>query len=338
MAISVLPAAPARLVDGEGLPQFGKFAGKVSAVDWSHLSGPYAHGAWWRRVHHKRWRHVALSTDAIFCNVSILDLGWSGAALSQVFERGSGALLASFEQEGLPGVTAQVGDQPFEGAVSHFSSGGRQVVFQHVPHSARFRLSVHDARFELAAELDAGAGTGGPPLLAVAPILHGAVHATQKSGGMALSGQLRLDGRVYELAGGVGWSDYANGFLARETHWQRASAHDMTLGFNLQKGYFGHSENALWLDGKLYALGNARFDYKPEQTLDAWHIYTEDGLLDLEFQPEGEYRHNHNMWLAASRYVQAAGSFIGWVRPYADGPTHDIDRLYGTAEVHFSRW
>ncbi len=336
MPASQLPQAPLRVVDADGMPHFGKFAGAAQSIDWSGLEPPYLRGTWWRRFHHKRWRLVVLATERVFCSVGMVDLGWSNTAFAHVFERGSGALLADFVQDSAPGLASYVGDCPLAGADSHFSHAGKRIDFRHDGASGHFRLQLHCDAFEIDAELDAS--RAGPALLAIGPIQRGSVHATQKSAGMALQGAIALEGRRYDLSGGVGWSDYSNGFLAHETAWRWACAQSLTIGFNLQAGYFGHAENALWLDGNLYPLGHARFDFKPGQTLDAWHIYTEDGLLDVEFQPEGEWRQNRNILLAASRHVQASGTYIGWVRTAPEAPAHDIDRLVGMAEDHFSRW
>ena len=62
------------------------------------------------------------------------------------------------------------------------------------------------------------------------------------------------------------------------TKWSlSACAQSPGLGFNLQQGYFGEHENALWLDGRLIPLGAAQFDFDPRQPLAPWRIRTSDG-------------------------------------------------------------
>src|SRR5690606_28747478 len=121
--------------------------------------------------------------------------------------------------------------------------------------------------------------------------------------------------------------DSSNGLLARDTAWRWASAHNHRLGFNLQQGYFGHQENALWLDGALRPLGAAQFAFDPAQPLHPWRIYTDDGLLDLQFRPEGARQDRRNVGVAASSYIQPVGTFHGWVRVSSAAPAIPVDGL-----------
>jgi hypothetical protein len=72
----------------------------------------------------------------------------------------------------------------------------------------------------------------------------------------------------------------------RGNGWRWASAHRAGLGFNLQQGY-GPAENAIWLEQQLFALEGVQFHFDPQQPLRPWHISDDDGLLDLQFTPEG---------------------------------------------------
>ncbi len=165
-----------------------------------------------------------------------------------------------------------------------------------------------------------------------------ALHATQKSGGLALDGEVRVGTSAFSLAGGVASVDYSNGLLARDTAWRWASAHGQGIGFNLQAGYFGAAENALWLDQTIIPLGAASFDFDPAAPLAPWHIKTDDGLLDLVFTPEGARSEDKNLLVAASHYVQPIGTFSGTVRAAQDAPARQIDALVGVTEEHRSRW
>lgn len=331
---TVLPAAPAAVPDAEGQPCFGRFAGQVEHVDWTRLAAPYRRGALWRHFHHKRWQYVALATEELFCGIAIVDIGWTNTAFAYAFDRRQRKEVAGYSQDGLPGLTAHVGDGPDR--ASRFRFFGNRIKYQPLDGGRNYRLSVRCGRFEVDAEF--GDAQAAPRLLAIGPIAGGSVHATQKSPGLPLRGEVRAGGARYRLHGGVASFDYSNGLLARETAWRWASAHGLDLGFNLQAGYFGNHENALWLDGQLIPLGNARFDYRADDPLAPWHIHTDDGLLDLHFQPEGARREDKNLLLAASRYVQPIGCFSGWVKPARDAAPRRVTRLVGVTEDHFSRW
>jgi hypothetical protein len=336
MTSLLLPKAPTAIVGHDGLPLLGKFAGQTGPIAWTGLTGPYARGRLWRRLHHKRWQYAALCTDEVFCAAAVVDLGWIATAFVYVFDRARGEVVAAFSQNGLPGVNGRVSERPAVGTASHFALFGNRLDFYQLPGQPVYRLTVRCRGLELDAELDARHAA--PFLLAVGPVEQGAVHATQKSPGMPLSGSVRAGGRVYDLAGGVGSTDYSNGLLARETAWRWASAHTLELGFNLQAGYFGQCENALWIHGRLVPLGAAQFDFERGARQGPWRIRTDDGLLDLQFQPQGERREDRSLLIAASRYVQPLGTFSGWVRPDPGGPAIEIDRLFGVTEDHYSRW
>jgi hypothetical protein len=331
-----LPPAPPSVLDEAGQPRCGRYSGTVAAIDWARLRAPYAHSALWRHFHHKRWQYLALATEKLFCGIAIVDLGWTSTAFAYAFERTRGQEIASYSQDGIPGISASVSDRPADGAASRFSFFRQQIKFQQSGAAGHYDLSLRCGRFQIDAECDASGAA--PFLLAVGPILGGACHATQKSSGIALRGQARVGEQAYSLDGGVASFDYSNGLLARQTAWRWASAHSMELGFNVQAGYFGTQENVLWLDGQLYPLGNAHFDYDADNPMAAWHIHTDDGLLYLQFLPEGARYQNKNLLIAVSRYVQPIGTFTGWVRQSRNAPKRRVERLVGVTEDHFSRW
>lgn len=325
-----LPRAPRAVVDSAGQPCLGRYAGQADSFNWAALAAPYGRSAWWRRFHHKRWHYVAFAGEELFCAVAIVDLGWTSTAFAYAFERRKGKLIASFAQDGLPALSAQLAAHA--GGASSFGWPARRI--RVATEQGRQVLTLRCDQFEIDAEW----ACAGELLLAVGQVDGGALHATQKSPGMALLGQARIGARSFSLDGGVASVDYSNGLLARSTDWRWACAHSLALGFNLQAGYFGANENALWLDGKIIALGAAQFDFDPADPMAPWHVWTDDGLLALHFTPEGMRRQDKNLIVAASHYVQPIGTFSGWVRAAPHAPMVVIKQLVGVTEDHRSRW
>ena len=332
--VKSLPTAPERLFDADGQLRQGRFVGSTGNIDWAHLASPLKRSAWWRHFHHKRWMYVALVSEDYFCAVALVDIGWTSTAFAYVFDRRVARVVAGFSQDGLPGFGARLAQRCGEGANHHFQFGSHRVDICHVPSHHAHSLQLRSPGFEMDIEF----ADGGPLLLAAGPIAGGVAHVTQKSSGLALSGELRLAGKRHSFEGGVASFDYSNGLLARETAWRWASAHSLTLGFNLQKGYFGDQENALWLDGEIFPLGAAIFDFDEHNPMAPWHIRTSDGLVDLEFFPQGVRREDKNLWLAASRYVQPIGLFNGVVQAAQDSKKQIVKGLIGVTEDHQSRW
>lgn len=325
-----LAPAPDQLVGPGGVAATGRYRGLTGEIDWTRLAPPYARSRWWRRFHHKRWHYVAMSAGDLFCAVAIVDLGWTSTAFAYVFDRRLRKVVASYSQDGLPGLTATLANHA--GQVSRFRFLSNRIVI--APGAHGYALTLRCPGFAI----DARFGGAAPQLLAVGPAAGGSLHATQKSGGMALDGELRIGAARHSLAGGVASVDYSNGLLGRETDWRWASAHGLDIGFNLQAGYFGAAENALWIDGEIVALGAAQFEFDGADPLAPWRVSTDDGLLDLTFQPEGARSENKNLLVAASRYVQPIGTFSGTVRAGPQAAPRRIDGLAGVTEDHSSRW
>ena len=103
-----LPPAPRQVVDARGQPALGRFAGLADSFEWAALAPPWRRSAWWRRFHHKRWHYVALACEDVFCAVAIVDLGWTSTAFAYVFDRRTRELIATFSQDGVPGLSARL--------------------------------------------------------------------------------------------------------------------------------------------------------------------------------------------------------------------------------------
>ncbi len=334
-----LGAPPAaNVVDGR--PATGCYAGLLPVFDWHGLAGEFHRSALWRRFHHKRWQYVALGHEELFVGVAIVHLGWASAAFAYAFDRGARRLLADVSRTGLPGWGARVAEGLGAGSVSSFGGPGLRIRFA-ATGPQRYQLTVASRRLKVEAQLDGSAAA--PLLLAIGPIGRGGcAHGTQKSSALAVSGSVRAGEpgreRVVDLADACASLDYSNGLLARRTAWKWASAHSPSLGFNLQQGYFGEHENVLWLDGQLIKLGAARFEYDRARPLASWRISTDDGLVSLNFVPEGLRAEDKQLGVAASHYVQPVGHFSGWVKAAADAPERPVNRLLGVTEDHRSTW
>jgi hypothetical protein len=330
MAPSALPPAPRQLVHERGVPAFGMYQGVVETLSWSSLKIPPLQRLT-RKLHHKRWQYAALAHEAYFIGIAIVDIGWTGTAFAYLFDREQGRVVASFSANGLPGVSAHLEDRAFGDAT--FRTGRERLAFRRA--GDRLELTINCRELKLAAHIDL---SGTPPVMVAIAPANWLAHSTHKSGGLAVSGFVDAAGRRYSLDGAVASLDASNGLLARDTSWRWASAHNRELGFNLQSGYMGSAENAIWLAGRVIRVGEARFDYDAANPLSPWRIATDDGLVELVFQPEGARREDKQLLIAASRYVQPIGTFAGRVTDPVSGGVHAVDRLLGVTEDHRSRW
>lgn len=320
-----------------GQPATGRYAGFPPLIDWSGLQGPFRRSALWRRLHHKRWHYLGIATEQCFIGMAMVDLGWASTAFVYLFDRVQKRLLVDYAQDGLPGLNARITTQPVQGAASWFKHGSACLRYRQLKGS-RYKLTVklpQDLEIDAVVDLQGAA----PFLTAIGPIADGGcAHATVKSSALAVAGYARAGGQSFRLDGGVASFDYSNGLLARNTQWRWASAHSLAVGFNLQQGYFGDQENVLWLDGQLIALGKAHFAFDALHPLKPWHIHTDDGLLDVHFQPEGARQQRKNLVVASSYYIQPIGTFSGKVKASRRAAAHKFEQLVGVTEDHLSRW
>lgn len=325
-----LPAAPRELVGIDGIPCFGRYRGVTGNYDWHTLKGPFQRGALARRLNHKRWHFVALVTDELFCGLAIIDVGWGSSAFAYAFDRTRREIVAALSPISLGG-SAEVGSHACAPCRFHMRSVGIDIEPQG---QGGYTLRLRSGSFRIEAEYRGKSQR----LLAVGPVTGGSVHATQKSTALRLSGFAEAGGRRYELDGGVATFDYSNGLLGRASDWRWVSAHSRELGVNLQDGYFGASENALWLDGNIIPLQAARFEVEGTGPLARWHARTDDGLVDLQFTPEGVRRDDKQLVVASSRMTQQVGTFSGWVRAAPGEPARPVGRLSGLTEEYHARW
>lgn len=332
--MTALPQAPRHVVEA-GVPLHGRYAGRIDAIDWTPLKGEHSRSRLWRCMHHKRWQYVGIGLPELYIGVAIVDLGWSITAFAYVFDRLRKRVIADWSQDGLPGLSGAVSDQPVQGADARFRGLGANLSLVHELGDV-LALRVKTAVLRL--HVDLALSQAAPFLLAVGPIQDGVAHATQKSPALPVAGWVEVDGQRWDVSHGVGCVDSSNGLLARDTAWRWACAHGRDVGFNLQQGYFGGQENALWLHGELIPLGAAQFEFDTQRPLDAWRIHTDDGLLDLHFRPEGGRQDDRDLLLAASHYVQPVGTFHGVVRRSALDEPVQVEGLLGVTEDHRSRW
>ena len=337
--MSLLAPAPSSLLLSDGTPATGRYEGRIAQLDWRGLVAADQRPFWWRTLRHKRWQYLGIGAQQVFIGLAIVDLGWGCTAFAYLFDRRSRRLLADWSQDGIKGLSGAVSDAPVEGSWAHFKGPSARLGWRHDAGTDSLGVDVRVAGLTVQATV---ALADAPPfLLAVGPIGEagsGLAHATQKTSALSVQGWAQAGGQRFDLGTAVASLDSSHGLLEHRTAWQWACAHRPGLGFNLQAGYFGAHENALWLDGQLIPLGAARFDFDEADPMSPWRVRTDDGLLDLDFQPEGARGERRNLGLVASRYVQPVGTFSGHVKPAPGAAPRPVHELLGVTEDHSSRW
>jgi len=340
-----LPRAPKRVADARGQPLFGVYQGALEHVDWKEATALERGGPLHHFLHHKKWQFVMLSTPELLFSAVIVDLGYISNAWMFLADLAAKTLPLQRSFLALPKLSAKVGPAPAAGARSSFRALGARMDFARDGESSPFSFSARlGKRFRVDATLDPASST---PLTFLGPITHGGrANCTQKVAAARVTGVLELDGRRIDLAGARGGLDYTNGILARETSWRWAFAQGLAEGgepvaLNLVAGFNetstkAPSEDAVWVGGEPISVGKGVFSYAASEPLRPWRVKSECGAVDLVFTPAAQHAERHNLGLAASRFLQVAGTFEGTLR--VRGRALRVRGLPGVAEDQSVKW
>lgn len=341
-----LPKAGQGVVE-EGAPAFGAFHGSFDQIAWNTLGGEHAHGRLWHLLHHKKWVYAGFAGPELFGALAIFQAGYLASSWVYVFSRSEKKFLAQKSILAAPRLEVKVGERPAFGLDARFSRGKRAASVTREVGSMLYVVKV--AWDGLAIDVALDTRWHGQALTAVCPIEGGVANATQKTGPLPARGKIVVDGRTLLLDGATeGWGslDYTNGLLARDTDWRWASMagrvkEGPAIGLNLVTGFnqprTGTGENAVWVERDLIPVGRARIDCDQERPEAPWHVSTEDGVVDLEFRPEGKRAEDVDIKLVKSSYVQPLGTYHGTIKS-PEGKPIAIDGLPGVAEIHSARW
>ncbi|MGE5047530.1 MAG: DUF2804 domain-containing protein [Deltaproteobacteria bacterium] len=326
-----LSAAPERLLDGDGVPRFGLYAGAIADAGLAALKD--APGLVQRRLMEKRWQYVFVATPEMMLALAVIDAGYLSSGICAVFDRGSRRLLVD-ENPVLPPLCAQVGDSPGKGLSARLFGPRIEARVERTSKNISVKAKWVHAQVDLVLEL----GRAPPPISAVAPVgVEGRFDFTQKTVLVPAEGEVRSANVRFPVRGQLAGLDYTHGLLARDTAWRWAfgcgRSGSREAGFNFSEGFLqGEGENAVWLDGEPRAVGPVSFTFDPASPMGPWRIRSQDGRVDLAFQPEGFRAQAVDLKLVLSRYLQPFGTFTGVL----DGVR--IDGLPGVTEDHTARW
>ncbi|MCG8492756.1 MAG: DUF2804 domain-containing protein [Sneathiellales bacterium] len=168
----------------------------------------------------------------------------------------------------------------------------------------------------------------------------------QKVAGLKAEGHLVTEEGEIGLQdlGACAHHDFTAGFLRRDTFWNWAciTGYDeqgRCIGLNLSNSVneTGHSENVIWVDGKLYPAGLIQFSYDRDNLSQPWEITSDTGAVKLHFRSEGKYTASNPDGKTPFDFHQLFGSFNGEVF-LNDGRQLIIKDLPGFCERQYAIW
>lgn len=312
----MLPPAPPKITEG-------LFAGSVADASFPPRTFLT------KRFVEKKWVYACVVTPEVMAAFAIVDAGYLASGFCAVFDRGSRRLLAD-ENPVLPSICVNVSEQPGDGMSAWLMGPGVKASIQRTDGKISLKANWRNTEADLLFD-----ATRAPaPMTAVAPVgVPGRFDLTQKTVLLPAEGDLRTGNARFAVRGALAGVDYTHGLFARETAWRWAFAMGGRVAFNFSEGFLqGQGENVAWIDGEPRAAGAVRFEFTGSDPLAPWRIRSEDGRVDLTFQPEGYRAQSVDLIAILSKYVQPFGTFSGRL----DGVA--IEAIPGVTEDHTARW
>jgi hypothetical protein len=342
-----LTPVPGRALDDEGRPRFGAYLGLLEDASLTGLAPELELHGLRRLAAEKAWHYAALLSPRWFAALAVVRMGYGGLGFFYLFDRQRRVFLVDKSSLGPPGLAARVADRPGDGAESLFRMPGLRLSILAPPGTGCYqvRARVTGAGLvpvDLALELERR--TAPEALSAICPVAGtGVVQVTVKQVALSARGRLLVGGQPQELGEEpCALVDYSHGLLSRNTNWFWACAggrdrRGQALGLNLVAGFNQGLENGIWLGERPWPVGEVRFTRGAGDPLAPWRIESEDGRVQLDFQPEGVRQEDKDLGLVASHYVQPVGTFSGTLRGER-GRKATVRDLPGVVEEHASRW
>jgi hypothetical protein len=98
----------------------------------------------------------------------------------------------------------------------------------------------------------------------------------------------------------------------------------------------GFTENALWIDGKMHKVDMVDFQFDRYQHSHAWTLRSNDGIINLHFEPAGQRQEKMNAIIAATNFTQHFGRYYGDI--IIKGETIHLKGEWGFTEDHYAKW
>ena len=140
--------------------------------------------------------------------------------------------------------------------------------------------------------------------------------------------------------------DWSGGYLRRETNWYWAAFasplpqdESIQIGANFaaltNEAFF--SENAFWIGKERTRISRCIFDFDMSDLYKPWHIWDEDGQVDLHFTPKADRGEKVNALLIKSNFNQFFGFFSGKLAPKGKEAV-EFEKIHGLTEFHRALW
>lgn len=342
---------PPRLVEDGKVARFGAFREPFRELNLDQaeifgLGGRYPRAL--NRFRLKEWQHFGIIHPRHYLGLAIFNAKFMGVSFVYHYHRELGAQVEHSRQapagKALVAETTWRGECSFEGRGYSIRIRNRlEEGYHHVEVNAAERKNLPGIRGEFRMLEDLSIYQ---PLAIVSPFSPRRPLYTHKAA-CPVEGRITVGDEVIELdpARDVCLLDEQKAFYPYRSFWRWMtfggySPEGALIAANLCHNVIAedeeYSENCYWVGGKIHLTGAARFGYSEADILGPWFVKTTDGLVDVDFNPQGERAERIRLGPILSDFHQPFGLFRG--RLGKEGDAVEIRDLFGLCEQHITRY
>lgn len=323
------------LVD-DGVRRYGRFAARPIRVNpLDQFSGLTRRLRRWRL---KEWVGFTLVHPDWYSSFIIQDAQYLASSEIYAHDRRRGVL---HQREAVSGGGRLGMPDELFGSHCAFHRDGYALEYDFGTADGRHRL-----RFDIAAtgrapafvgELELDGDHASPDLAVSAQLPGGAMYTTKAI--FPAEGVLRVgdDEIVFDGSRDLAILDEHKTFLPYRTSWLWGTfafrSDDGLVGANFCRRATtpGHEEEScIWTPSACEPLADITFEAASSARDAPWHIASDDGRLDVTFEPEGRKSVRHQFGVAAIDYFQMYGHYRGTVR--GAERAYDVEGVHGVCE------
>jgi len=338
--------AKEELINKDGQASFGIFPDGVDTINYMDFDLRNAmdkrRSSLAKRFKFNQFQFIGFTCDQLIVGLAIVDLKIASNCFVYIYDPES----KEYEEHSFINPLAfntQIDTHPNSGN-SFFRKGNNKVSIEA---TAKPRLRSVNVDLESGIKISAVIDESGSfePLALCVRAGYEGFHFTQKSTALICNGLVEWGDKklVLEEIGALASVDWSAGYMRRETAWNWGSLScnlpdGRRLGFNLAAGVVetGFTENALWIDGKMHKVDMVDFQFDRYHHNHAWSLRSNDGIINLHFEPAGQRKERTNAIIAATNFTQHFGRYYGEI--LINGETIHLDGEWGFTEDHYAKW
>ncbi len=334
-----------------GQPRYGRFKATPSVINVNdfRLMSPFNQpltgfkAALKRKFGFKSFQFIGINNQDVMIGLAIVDLGWVGNGFFYIYDKKTNTAQEFSALQPLARNTTI--ENPADQAHSVFQKGDFKIEItranqKRIVKVTKAKQCLLDATVELSQV---------EPLALCNPTGATGWTYTQKQTAEEVCGYYLDQGQRVEItpeAGFLAATDDSCGYLNYRTSWHWLSvsatlASGQRVGLNFAMGVnqgFG-TENALWIDGKIFEIPPVMFELLEEDKAvnsSTWRVYSADQSVDLTVKTGWCRQETINFGLVASHFNQWMSSAYGSIT--CEGQTVVLNGEMGLLEKHFAKW